>query len=276
MSTLTPYQNQMATQMASLSALPLWYPFFAKSIYQRSQVMQSKVPGDLSHSTFFKNRWNYYRGITANLPMQPLYPLTDWVLGGLLQKIGQANQRDPNIGERLGAGFITGAMTAVFANPYEVTIIAAQKHSEKPYRAFKRVLNDSGVKGFYKGSLPMGVRNGTFLGNLLITTPALQKGLDPHIPGSGTMHDIVTTILASTIPASIYICIAVPLDFMAIMRQSDPSGRVYASAFQAMNAAYHKHGKSAFKAGLSHRLVACIIEMAGFNLFRNFYTRTVF
>ncbi len=265
------YHSQIATQAASLSILPGWYPFFAKSIYQRSQILESKSPGDLSHSNFFKNKCNYYRGFTANLSMQPLYPLTDWMLGTLLNKIKQANQRDPNIVERLGAGFITGATTVALANPYEVTVIASQKYRETPYSAFKKVLKYSGVKGFYTGSLPMAVRNGTFLSGLLVTTPALQEKINQHIPGVGKAHDIATMVLASTIPASMYICVAIPLDFMAIMRQSDPSGKIHISAFQAIKAAYHKHGKAAFRAGLGNRLLACTIEMAGFNLFKNFY-----
>jgi hypothetical protein len=265
------YRNQIATQAASLSILPLWYPFFAKSVYQRSQILKSKFPGDLSHSNFFQNKRNYYRGFTANLSMQPLYPLTDWMLGTLLDKIKQANQRDPNIGERLGAGFITGAATVAIANPYEVIVIASQKHRETPYSSFKKVLKYSGVKGLYNGAIPMGGRNGLFLGGIFVATPALQEKMDQHIPGVGKTHDIATMVLASTIPASMYICVAIPLDFMAIMRQSDPSGKIHTSAFQAIKAAYHKHGKAAFRAGLGNRLLACTIEMAGFNILKNFY-----
>lgn len=265
------YHSQIATQAASLSILPCWYPFFAKSVYQRSQIIESKSPGNLSHSTFFNNRRNYYRGLAANLSMQPLFPMTDWILGTLLKKIQQANQRDPNIAERIGAGFITGATTVILANPYEVTVIASQKYRESSFKAFKRILRSSGVKGVYTGSLPMGIRNGTFISCLLVTTPALQKKINHWIPGSGKAHDIASMVLASVIPASAYTCVAVLLDFGAIMRQSDPSGKVYTSAFQAIQAAYHKHGRSAFKAGLGNRLFACTIEMAGFNLLKEFY-----
>ncbi len=265
------YYSQIATQAASLSILPGWYPFFAKSIYQRSQIIESKSPGNLSHSTFFNNKGNYYRGLTANLSMQPLFPMTDWILNTLLKKIQQANQRDPNIAERISAGFITGTTTVILANPYEVTVIASQKYQESSYKAFKRVLNCSGVKGLYTGAIPMAIRNGTFISSLLVTTPALQKKINHLIPGSGKAHDIATMVLASTIPASAYICVVVPLDFMAIMRQSDPSGKVYTSALQTLKAAYHKHGRGAFKAGLGNRLIACTIEMAGFNLLKNFY-----
>jgi hypothetical protein len=271
MTVFESYHRQIAIQAASLSILPGWYPFFAKSIYQRSQILESKSPGDLSHSNFFKNKCNYYRGFTANLSMQPLYPLTEWMLGVLLNKIKQVNQRDPNIVERVGAGFITGAATVALANPYDVIVIASQKYGQTPYSAFKKVLKCSGARGLYTGALPMAVRNGTFVSSLLVATPVLQKKIDQHISGTGKVHDVAIMILASTIPASMYICVAIPLDFMAIMRQSDPLGKIHTSAFQAIKAAYHKHGRAAFKAGLGNRLLACTIEMAGFNLFKNFY-----
>lgn len=265
------YYSQLATQAASLSILPLWYPFFAKSLYQRSQIIESKSPGDLSHSFFFNNKRNYYRGITANLCMQPLFPMTDWLLGFFLKTIKQVNQRDPNIAERIGAGFITGATTVVLANPYEVTVIASQNYRESAYKAFKRVLKGPGVPGLYKGWRPMAFRNGTFISSLLVATPALQEKIKHYIPGSGKAYEIATMILASTIPACGYICVAVPLDFMAIMRQSDPSGKIYTSSFQALGAAYQKHGVAALRAGLKKRLTACIIEITGFNWLKKFY-----
>lgn len=266
------YPRQIATQGASLSGLLLWHPFFAKSVYLRSQIMESKSPGDLSHSDFFKNKRNYYRGLPAALWMEPLFPATDWILGSLLKKIQQVAQRDPNIAERMGAGFVTGVTTIAVANPYEVTLITAQNKKEPVRKALMRIWKSSGPKGFYTGSVPMAVRNGSFGSSLLVAVPTLQKEIAPYIPGSGKAHEVVTMVLASTIPASIYTCtLAVPVDFMAIMRQSDPSGKVYTSAFQTLKAAYNKHGLPAFKAGLGNRLTACIIQMAGLHLFRNYY-----
>lgn len=265
------YHSQIATQAASLTILPVWWPFFSKSIFQRAQITQSISPNNLSHSTFFNNKRNYYRGITANLSMQPLFPITDWILTTLLKKIEEANHREPNIAERMGAGFITGTTTVILANPYEVTVIASQKYEESSYKAFKRILKYTGVKGFYTGWLPMAIRNGTFASSLFVSTPLIHSQLNKLFTGSGKAHDIATMVLASTIPASAYLCVAVPLDLMAIMRQSDPSKKIYTSALQTLKAAYHKHGIGAFKAGLMNRLIACSIEMAGFNLLKNFY-----
>src|SRR5258708_3614150 len=105
---LVRYKNEIATQAASLTTLPFWYPFFAKSIYERSQILQSKTPGNLSHTNFFANKMNYYRGISANLFLQPLYPYSQWLLTMLLEKIGIMYQRHPTLTEKAVAAFITG------------------------------------------------------------------------------------------------------------------------------------------------------------------------
>ena len=268
---ISEYYNEMATQGASVSVLPFWYPPFAKSIYERSRILESQSLGDLSRSDFFKNKRNYYRGFTANALLQPLFPMADCVLSCLLRKIQQVTQRDPNIKERMGAGFMTGASTALLSNPYEVTVIASQKYGEAPRKAFRRVLQQSGIRGFYTGALPMAIKNGIFFNSIFILTPALQKTIDLQIQGSGRVYDIVTMLLAATVPAAMVTCGSIPIEVMAIMRQSDPSGKIHTSAFQAIKMAYHKHGKAIFKVGLGARVSACTIELAGFNLFRKFY-----
>jgi hypothetical protein len=265
-------KNEIAVQAASLTILPAWYPFFAKSLYQRSQILESKVPGDLSHSTFFLKKHNYYRGISANLTMQPLFPLAEWLLTTLLKKTQQINQRDPVLAEKFAAGFITGSTTALVANPYEATVIASQKHSEPPYKSFMRILRTSGVKGFYTGILPMSIRNGTFLSGLFVTSPELKKLIETRIPGSGTAHYVASTALGSAIPATIFTGIAIPLDLAAVMRQSDPNKEKFHSTIQALKQAHAKHGIAAFKAGALLRLFACVIEMTGFNLLNDGYS----
>lgn len=246
-----------ATQAASLSALPLWSPLSAKSIYDRTQMLEKHFVDRLSNSpksNFCKDQYLYFRGfqpdnkpkyfssLKARLFTQPLYPLTDLVLTTLLQDIKQVNQRDPNVAERLSAGFITGAATAIFYTNYtryeRVTLI---------------------------------VRNGTFFSCLLVATPMLQRKIDRYIPGSGKAHSITTMTLASAIPASIYSCVATAHDLMAIMRQSDQSPRIQNSAFAAVRAALRTYGKATLKTGSKALLGASIVEMTTFNLFKNFY-----
>lgn len=267
------YHSQLTTQAAAISTLPLWYPFFARSLYQRAQILASKSPGDLSHTPFFLKRGNYFRGLTANLSMQPLFPITDWLLGKALKQIEEVNQRKASHVEQLLAGFAAGSASVILANPYEVTVIASQKYVESPRLARGRVWQLSGFRGFYRGGVPMAVRNGAMMSCLLVAPPILEKPIGASLANAGILGGCAATLFASILPAALYTAAAVPLDFMAIMRQSDPAGKAYASAFEALGAAYRKHGLAAFKAGLGCRLIACIAEISSFHLFNDFYAR---
>lgn len=261
-------KDTLATQAASLSVLGLWYPFFAKSVYERHQILESKSPGNLSHSKFFQNPRNYYRGISANLTMQPLFPYSEWLLVTLLKRIEQMQKRHPTLTEKALAAFFTGSTTVALANPYEATLIASQKLSLSPFRAFMKILNKSGPKGFYTGALPMSIRNGFFMSGLFVMSPELKKRMEKTIK-----NPVAATAAASTVQASLYTTIAVPLDLAAVMRQSDPSKILYKTGFDALKAAFMKHSFSAFKTGALMRLLASSIELTGFNLAFNEYRR---
>lgn len=255
------YKDEIAAQAASLSVLPAWYPFFANSVRKRREIGESKIPGNLSHSTFFSNPRNCYRGMTLNLAMQPLFPYSEWLLNTLLARIEKMQKRHPILTEKMLAAFFTGATTVTLANPYEVTLIAAQKHSLSPYRAFIKILNEHGPRGFYTGAVPMANRNGCFMSGLFVTSGKLQQFMNQYID-----NKIASTAVACSIQATLYTTVAIPLDIAAVMRQSDPSKKLYSSSLHALKLAYKKHGFSAFKTGALMRLLASTIELTGFNL----------
>lgn len=272
---ITPSENKhsgLIAAAASLSILPIWYPFFEKSLYQRAVILKSKTPNDLSHTSFFRQKRNYYRGITANiLTMQPLIPAAEWTLKTLLKKIEDINNRAPNVAEKFVAGFITGNATALIANPYETLNIAVQQNRETPVKAFLRILRESGAKGFYTGAMPMAIRNGAFISSLLVTSPELKKQLDQWLPQSVPGRDLLSTTFGAVIPASIFTCMVIPFDIAAIMQQSDPTKKKFNSAVNALKMAYSAHGSSAIKTGTLMRFLACNIEMIGFNLLNTAY-----
>jgi hypothetical protein len=268
------YKNEINTQVASLTSLPFWYPFFARSLYERTQILKSETPGNLAHSSFFTNKTNYYRGISANLFLQPLFPYSQWLLTTLLAKIENMYQRHPTLTEKALSAFITGASSVAIANPYEITVIAAQQHQISPFRAFLTVLKQSGIKGFYTGAIPMAVRNGVFVSGLFVTSPELQRRFSQFLPGNEKQNYLASTILGSLIPATIFTCVAVPLDLVVAMRQADPSGKLHASAMSAMKSAYKMHGLRALKAGALMRLLASTVELTVFNMVNNMLSQT--
>lgn len=269
------HKASFIAQAASLSILGGWYPFFAKSMYERSQIIASKSPGDLSHSTSFR----YYRGLSANLLLQPLFPLTNSLYTKIVNEIETSDdlieKRPITTLERVGASFMVGASTSLVANPYEVLILASQKNKTSPYNAAQIVFQQSGMKGFYTGTIPTAIRNGLFYTSIITLVPTIKKSIDPWMVGSGPLHETMSTIVASTIPACLFLSVAVPIDLAAMMRQSDPSRQQFTSGFHAIQCAYKKHGIASLKTGLRMRLLGCIIEFAGFNLFYDFYSSLV-
>lgn len=264
------YKDELATQAASLSVLPLWYPFFARSVYQRHQILESKSPGNLSHSHFFSNPRNYYRGITGNLAMQPLFPYCGWLINTLLKKIEQAKRRPPTLTEKAFSAFFTGSTTVAIANPYLTILIASQKYSLSPSHGLIKILKESGLRGLYCGSIPMALRNGLFMSGLFITSPELKRIIEREINSP-----LVSITTACSIQALLYTTVAIPLELAAVMRQSDPSRLQYQSATHALKVAYAKHGYLAFKTGAAMRLLANAIELTGFNLAINEYKKVL-
>lgn|GEM_PF-6299911 len=260
-------RDEIALQAASLTALPLWWPLYARSLYKRT-ALDNK---GMSYQTFFGRGSNNFRGMTANLALQPLYPLAGFVLTTLLQKIEKIQQRDPVLAEKIVASFITGCSTALVANPYETTVIESQRRGESPPKAFMRILGQSGVKGLFTGMVPMAIRNGTFLCGLFVTTPELKKWFEKHMPGSGVVHQMAASLLGATVPATIFTCVAIPFDLAAILRQSDPDKQRFHSTLHVLQQVYRKHGLSAIKTGLLLRAAATCIEMAGVNLLKDKY-----
>lgn len=122
----------------------------------------------------------------------------------------------------------------------------------------------------------MAFRNSRFCSGLLVTTPEIKRRVDNFIPRTGAPHNFATTALGAMIPATIFTCMVIPFDLAAVMRQSDTSENVFASAFDAMKKAYSKHGIAAIKAGTALRLLSTYIEMIGFNMLKVYYYEHTF
>ena len=115
----------------------------------------------------------------------------------------------------------------------------------------------------------MGVKNGTFVGGMFVSTPIFQRKIANWFPITGKIHYAVTLFFGSTIPAIIFTTVAIPFELMAIIRQSNPTQKI--SAFNALTSAFRNSGPRIFTVGLPCRLTATIIEMTGFNYFKEFY-----
>ncbi|MBJ7449455.1 MAG: hypothetical protein JHC93_03740 [Parachlamydiales bacterium] len=271
MDPLDPYRNAAITQLASLTVLPIWFPFLAKSNRQRAEIFLSKIPNDLSHTNYFKNRWNYYKGITANLPIQVLFPIMDFVLNTSLSIIKNTQKRDPNNLEKMGASYLTGMTSIFIANPVVVTELATQKYRIEPMKAVKRVYREVGIKGFYKGSSLMAFRNGAFFTSLFFGQPYMFKEIKANYPNMNTSQTLLANIVAAVVPSFIYTTAIAPLDLTVILKQSTPEGNQHSSTIQTLKEIYYKHGLKSLKTGLPMRITACCLELGWFQFFKQKY-----
>lgn len=229
------HKNQLIAQASSLSILPAWYPFFAKSMHARSSFLQ------------VRKVFHYYGGIKPKIPLQILFPITDWILGTSLNEIRKEWRREPYLSERLLAGFMTGAFTALISNPYE------------------KALTHSKIKDLYQGTFQTAIRNGNFVMNLVVVTPAIDETLQAQFPSSNKIYKIAITILAALAPALLHTCVTTPFEFRVILNNS------HLSPDLVIKKVYQVYGLAALKTGFGYRLVASTIEIGGFNLFKKFY-----
>lgn len=276
------WKDTYVTQLSSLSILPFWFPWLTNSLNQRAQIISSTYPNN-SLRVGFSN----YRGIMANLPIQFLYPLVKWEMGFLQEKMQKSLNRELNFFEQAMTGFMTGASTVLFTNPYEVTVIRAQQAVCSARYAFKSVYAENGFKGLYTGSLAMMLRNGTFATSLFLGAPAcatwlkknvdsvtkIDESIDTLIPMNAKGNNLTASFLGAIIPAAVANTVAIPVDLAMIMRQADPGRQSYTTFGRALIAAYQRHGIHAFKAGVFSRLIATTIELAGFNILYNYYSQ---
>lgn len=275
------YNQAYLTQKASLSILPFWFPWFTKSLQERATVVQSSQP-----SNSLRIKFSNYRGIMANLPMQLLYPLVKCELTFLENLVRKNFDRAPNVVEEAFMGVIAGASTVILANPYEVTVIRTQLDKVSPRTAFTNVLKEAGIGGLYRGACTMMVRNAAFTEALFFGAPVCSKWLSDNVPIFQTSDQYFgqlthtnwektkssATIVGSILPAIFASIIYAPIDLGMVMRQADPSCNKFSSFSESIKLAYKHHGKNAFKAGILSRLMATTIEIAGFNIFYNYYS----
>ena len=259
------YQDIMNFQKASLTALPLWYPFYARSLFLRAKLLSN------NSQSFFNGKYKPYLGMSTALLLQPLFPATQALFNLILMRIEKMNDRHPTLTEKIVASFITGFSTTLVTNPTEVVLIAAQKQQQSPAKAFLHTLKKHGLSGFYTGGLPMGVRNGIFTIGLYFTTPQLEKIFMQYAVPSNATQALAVRV-AATLPSAIIFTLAVvPLDLGFTLRQADPSQKKFKSIMEVLIHLHQKNGFSIMKTGFLYRLLATTIELMTIHSLKHWY-----
>ncbi|CDZ81529.1 Mitochondrial carrier protein [Candidatus Rubidus massiliensis] len=268
MNGLTNDQSFLSRQISSLLLAPLWYPFYARSIFERMEILRRLKPGDLSHNPFFNRKFNYYRGFSATLLVQPIYPFSEWFLHKKISHLERKKQEVTYL-EALCYGFFAGAITSFVCNPFEVTLIAAQNKNESSLKAFKRIINKKSYSNLFRGAFSMTIRNGLFAGFIVITPSIISKKLTTYNYHKNLSKETLS-LTSTIIPATFFTCIAAPLDIYIIQRQADFTSKNLKNRCNIILAMYKKHGLKVFKTGLKLRLAALIVEIASFHLLEKY------
>jgi len=268
MSFVERYQDGIASSLASGTNVFFWHPFYACSVFQRSQALNPST-----QLKFLADKRNIYRGLSASILLLPWYPLMDSASTSLYKTIEKNIQRPLSERERFVASFAAGAFSAVAATPHAVAVIASQKSNNQrgALRSLLHVYKEAGVKGIYRGLVPTMVSSGLYYSCLLTSTPFIKKEVVTRIPGEGKTHEIACMLLAAALPATFFVTCTIPLDWIAVAKQNDPSGKVCKSARQALSMAYSKNGKGFWRIGLISNIFASIVDMAGYNFLKEFY-----
>lgn len=239
------------------------YPDLRKSINQRRQILQinsfEKLPNSLNILAKIRHS---YGGVTGTFPLIPMYPIADQILDFSLNKIKKTRKRDPNLTEKLFATLVTSGLITVVANPCEIAIIAHLKYRTSPREAVKKI----SFKNLYTGFSPMLLRNWKYISLFFLGQRELEKQLEEIVPGTGKTHKMFNTFMSSAGCAASLTILLAPYDIAAIIRQADPECKIHQSAWQAIKAAWKKHGLGAFKTGMRARLVGSTKEMIVYNL----------
>ena len=256
-----------AVQCASLTALPVWYPFYKMNTLAKQEILYSCQPNNMSHlSNFYspnlkslKGFSAYYRGILPAMMMQPLFPICLYGKEQLSRKLFDSK---PNMYQdcMLAAGI--GCSTAFVATP--LNVILTQMFRNKDAHAIstiKELYQKQGIKRFFSGLSAFTLRNALFCTGLTVIYPKTQEAITTQYP---QVVPFKADVLAAGVFSAIVCSGSVDFfDIIGVMRQShEYKGN---SASSLLKTVYIKHGIKGLFVGFSPKIAQVTAEIIVFN-----------
>ncbi|AYV77459.1 MAG: mitochondrial carrier protein-like protein [Dasosvirus sp.] len=242
--------------VASAMTTPFWYPFFSLNLIKKSEILNSKSIGSLTHTNFFRNIKNInhlYRGYGLALSFQPLYPL---IIG-----TSQHFTSDSLSKNVLTTGTIC-AMSAILANPLDVAILKIQKKQsgENNLSILNKFIRDESVMRLFRGTSMFAVRNASYGIGLLVTQPHISKLMNNE-KGDNHLKSLTSSFLSAII-SNIF---ANPAEVISTMKQSPNYSLM--TAKECVDQLIKKHGIRALYTAFPYRVGANTVEMFLFHYF---------
>lgn len=251
------YKNFVHIQLASLTVLSGWYPFYYVKLTKETFAIHQNV----NTYSYIKAgiRPGFFRSMIIPLSFQPIFPAV-YGVSNILEKKYQLSS--------INSKFLGGALTAPIANALMTYQISAQNpvHSGKLIPAIKTV----GINLFH-GTLPMTFRNGFFSIGIFELYPFFENELKIY-----KLNVISSAMLAGIIPTLIASTLTMPFENIATQRQSIGAKIApYRTTYEVIQNIIKQNGYRGMFVGGMMRFISAYVEIVSFNQILNFY-KTLF
>lgn len=208
-----------------------------------------------------------YAGLSAGILRQTCYATSRFGLFEVFRD-EMAKYRPTDIWSRLSTGMVSGGIAALISCPAEVTLVRISNDNTLPpesrrnYKgvadAFKRILNEEGVKTFFSGSGPF-VNRAMLVGAVQVGTYDQFRDM---YRGFGVTSQLSNVFSASMTSGLIYAVVTMPLETaknrMAFQKPDPTSGVMpYKGAIQTMSTIAKNEGVLALWSGFPPYYLRC-------------------
>jgi solute carrier family 25 oxoglutarate transporter 11 len=208
-----------------------------------------------------------YTGLSAGILRQTCYATSRFGLFEVFRD-EMAKYRPTDIWSRLSTGMVSGGIAALISCPAEVTLVRISNDNTLPpesrrnYKgvadAFKRILNEEGVKTFFSGSGPF-VNRAMLVGAVQVGTYDQFRDM---YRGLGITSQLSNVFSASMTSGLIYAVVTMPLETAKnrmAFQKPDPSSGVmpYRGAIQTMSLIAKNEGILALWSGFPPYYLRC-------------------
>jgi hypothetical protein len=200
-----------------------------------------------------------YRGVGMSIINMAVITGAQFPLTGLCTKLVTGGEpRALSSAEKIGTGFMGGAISGFLCAPMELVMIQQQRHGESLIHQTRRVMTNFGVSGLFRGLFTACGREGLFTAGYLGIGPVFADKLKNE-------GYISNPKVASLVGAAGAGCIAAtlshPLDTVKTCMQGDVEQRVFKSMPATASALYAEGGTAAFFRGWSWRTSRMIMAI---------------
>lgn len=178
-----------------------------------------------------------YRGLTMSVVNMSIITGVQFPMTGAISR-AIVGDRPPSDAEKIGTGFLGGAVSGVICAPMELVMIQQQRHGGSMGHQFSRILSEFGVSQLFRGLFTACGREGLFTAGYLGIGPVFGE----KIKESGLLSGKVAQFAGSAGAGVIAATLSHPLDTVKTCLQGDVEMKVYKSMPETAATLYNNEG----------------------------------